>query len=57
MLMPDQHNRFSDLLRRLVRVPKAEIDAEERKYQQKRKRGADPAKHGQIIPTKRRKAG
>jgi hypothetical protein len=50
-------SKFTDLLKRLARVPKAEIDAEERKYQQKRKRGADPAKHRQIVPTKRRKAG
>jgi hypothetical protein len=53
----DSGDPFTTLLRRLARVPKEEIDAEERKYQQKRKRGAEPAKHGQIVPTKRRKAG
>lgn len=29
---------FNGLLRRLAQVPKAELDAEERKYQQQRKR-------------------
>jgi hypothetical protein len=40
---------FTDLLTRLVRVPKEEIDEKEREYQESRKTD-EPAKPGQIIP-------
>jgi hypothetical protein len=42
-------SKFSHLLAKLVRVPKAEIDAEERKHQ-KRKRKEQPAKAREIVP-------
>jgi len=47
-------NAFSDLLRKLVRVPKEEIDEQEKKYQESRK-GTERAKPGEMLP--RRKAG
>jgi hypothetical protein len=46
---------FTDLLTRLVRVPKEAIDKKEREYQKAKKR--QPAKPGQIVPTTKRKAG
>jgi hypothetical protein len=48
--MSDTADKFTDLLRRLVRVPKAEIDEQERLYQESKK-DAEPAKPGQIVPT------
>lgn len=51
--MPDETpvNRFRDLLTRLVRVPKHEIDEQEQEYQESRSK---PAKPGEIVtpPTK-----
>jgi hypothetical protein len=41
-------NRFTDLLTRLVRVPKHEIDDQERLYQQARQT-EPPAKPGEIV--------
>lgn len=46
---------FDDLLTRLARVPKHEIDAEERKYQKSRK-VEEPAKPRAIVPRSRRSA-
>ena len=39
---------FTDLLTRLVRVPKEAIDKQEREYQKKKKR--TPAKPREIVP-------
>lgn len=39
---------FTDLLTRLVRVPKEAIDKQEREYQKKKKR--QPAKPREIVP-------
>jgi hypothetical protein len=39
---------FTDLLTRLVRVPKEEIDEQEQEYQERK--NAEPAKHGAIVP-------
>jgi len=47
-------SKFTDFLRRLVRVPKEEIDEQERKYQESRDE-TDRAKPGEMLP--RRKAG
>jgi hypothetical protein len=46
---------FTDLLTRLVRVPKEAIDKQEREYQKTKKKG--PARRGQIVPTGKQKAG
>ena len=46
---------FTDLLTRLVRVPKEAIDQKERDYQKAKKR--KPAKPGQIVPAGKQKAG
>jgi len=57
--VPDEKkpDRFTDLLTRLVRVPKEEIDAQEEQYQESRKT-EEPAKPGQIVPfSPRRKVG
>jgi hypothetical protein len=45
--------RFADLLKRLVRVPKREIDEQERRdtRNRARRKTPKPAKHGQIVPT------
>ncbi len=46
-------NRFSTLLTKLARVPKAEIDAEEKREQRNKDRRKTPkpaAKRGQIVP-------
>jgi hypothetical protein len=40
--------RFADLLRRLVRVPKAEIDEKEREYRESTERG-NPVKAGEML--------
>lgn len=40
---------FTDLLTRLVRVPKQEIDQQDEQYQKDR-RTAEPAKPGRIVP-------
>lgn len=45
---------FSDFFRKLVRVPKEEIDEQEKKYQESRDE-TDRAKPGEMLP--RRKAG
>jgi hypothetical protein len=42
-------DRFTDLLTRLVRVPKEEIDEQEREYQELRDT-KEPAKPREIIP-------
>ena len=49
--MPDQKkpDAFTDLLTRLVRVPKEEIDEQERDYQESREADA-PAKAREIVP-------
>ena len=53
---PDSTNEsFTELLTRLVRVPKEAIDKKEREYQKAKKR--KPAKPGQIVPTPKHKAG
>jgi hypothetical protein len=49
--------RFTDLLTRLVRVPKDEVDEQETKYRQARDHDAEPAKAGQIVPSPRRRLG
>jgi hypothetical protein len=46
--------RFTDLLARLVQVPKTAIDAQEREYQESKR---EPAKPREIVPTGRKKAG
>ena len=48
--MADSADRFTELLRRLVRVPKDKIDEQERIYR-KSKKDAEPAKPRQIVPT------
>jgi hypothetical protein len=40
---------FTDLLTRLVRVPKEEIEEQEQEYQDSRKK-AEHAKRGEIVP-------
>lgn len=45
-------NRFSDFLRRLARVPKHEIDEQEREYQEREERRR-PAKPREMIPPRR----
>ena len=49
--MPEEKkpDKFTDLLTRLVRVPKGEIDEQEREYQDSRK-AAEPAKPRAIVP-------
>lgn len=50
----DTGRRFKDFLARLVRVPKHEIDAEEKREARNKERRTTPkpaAKHGQIVPT------
>lgn len=42
-------DRFTDLLRRLVSVPKNKIDEEEKRYQES-KEDAEPAKPREIVP-------
>ena len=50
-------DKFTDLLRKLVRVPKDEIDEQEAEYQQQRKRHrGDRALPGEMLP-RREKAG
>jgi hypothetical protein len=47
-------SRFSELLTKLARVPKAEIDAEEKREQRNKDRRKTPkpaAKPGRIVPT------
>jgi hypothetical protein len=44
---PDTPDEFTDLLTKLVRVPKEDIDAREREYQESKSR-ARPAKPGRI---------
>ena len=50
--MPDDKkpNAFADLLTRLVRVPKEEIDEQEREYQESRHKGAESAKPKEMVP-------
>jgi hypothetical protein len=49
-------DRFRELLRKLVRVPKDEIDEQEEEYQEQRKRHHDErALPGEMLP--REKAG
>lgn len=45
---------FTDLLTRLVRVPKEAIDKKEREYQRKKR---TPAKPRRIVPANPSKAG
>jgi hypothetical protein len=50
-----ESGRFSELLARLARVPKAEIDAEGKREQRNKDRRKTPkprAKAGHIIPAK-----
>ena len=49
----DEHAAFSRLLSKLARVPKAEIDAEERRDERNkaRRKTPKPAKPGHIVPT------
>ena len=49
-----EHSAFRSLLNKLARVPKAEIDAEERREEEnkaRRKTPKPPAKPGHIVPT------
>ena len=51
-----EQSAFRSLLNRLARVPKAEIEAEERREEAnkaRRKNPKPPAKPGQIVPTTR----
>ena len=55
--MHEMHDRgptdaFTGLLKRLVRVPKREIDEQEEKYRETREY-EEPAKPRQIIPARR----
>jgi hypothetical protein len=45
-------NPFTDLLGKLARVPKSEIDEQERRAEAKkaRRKAPKPAKPGQIVP-------
>lgn len=43
-------DKFTDLLTKLARVPKVEIDEREREYQEERKKEAPAAKAGAIVP-------
>lgn len=47
-------DRFTELLKRLVRVPKQEIDEQERLYQGSKR---EPAKAREIVKPPRKKAG
>lgn len=50
-----ESGRFLELLTKLARVPKAEVDAEEKREQRNKDRRKTPkpaAKHGQIVPVK-----
>ena len=50
-----ESGRFSELLTKLARVPKAEIDAEEKREQRNKDRRKTPkpaARPGQIVPAK-----
>ena len=54
--MPQENepqSAFASLLRKLARVPKAEIDAEERREERNktRRKTPKPAKPGQIVTT------
>jgi hypothetical protein len=46
-------DRFTDFLKRLVRVPKREIDEQERRdtRNKERRKHPRPAKPGQIVPS------
>ena len=50
--MPDEKkpDPFTDLLTRLVRVPKEEIDEQEQEYQESKAKGAEHTKAGEIVP-------
>jgi len=50
--MPEKRaDRFNDLLRKLVRVPKEEIEEQEEEYQEQRKRHrSDRALPGEMLP-------
>jgi hypothetical protein len=50
---PTAAERFKDFLRRLARVPKREIDEQERRdtRNRERRKTPKPAKHGRIVPT------
>jgi hypothetical protein len=50
---PDRRDEFTDLLAKLARVPKEEIDAREREYQDTRD-SSPPAKPGEIVPPTKR---
>ena len=52
--MPDEKkpDAFTDLLTRLVRVPKEEIEEQEREYQEARK-GEEQARPRAIVPRER----
>lgn len=52
--MTPADDKFTDLLTRLVRVPKAAIDEKEREYQESKR---EPAKPRAIVPVSREKAG
>jgi hypothetical protein len=56
--VPDSEPRdkFTGLLKRLVRVPKREIDEREREYKDSRKT-VQPAKPREIVPRERRRQG
>ena len=45
-------DKFTDFLKRLARVPKDEIDKQERKYQERREE-QPAAKPREIVPKKR----
>jgi hypothetical protein len=47
---PKPPSDFNDLLTRLARVPKKEIDAQEKKYE--RRKNDEPAKPGRIVPAR-----
>jgi hypothetical protein len=51
--MATERSAFDELLRKLARVPKAEIDAEERRQERNkaRRKTPKPAKPGHIVPT------
>lgn len=54
MQQDSESSAFNRLLGKLARVPKAEIDAEERREErnkERRKTPAKPAKPGQIVPS------
>jgi hypothetical protein len=48
---------FTDLLTRLVRVPKDQIDQKDREFKKREGKAKRPAQAGQILPMRKKRAG